>query len=257
MPAIRIGLAQMRCEKGDWAGNLRRAEANMAQAAAAGCDVVVLPEMALSGYCDPRRFPAAAQPSDCAALDAFVALTARYGIAASAGFMEANPGGGPYIAQLLAQDGRRVGQYRKVHLGEDEELYTPGTETPVFDLRVGRGVVRCGLAICADSDDPALFAAYAGAGARLILHSSAPGLYTPRTDAASWRAGYDWYRGYLGARLPPIARRHGLYIAVATQTGHTVDEDFPGGSFLFGPEGALLAESGGPEEMLLICEARL
>jgi predicted amidohydrolase len=36
-----------------------------------------------------------------------------------------------------------------------------------------------------------------------------------------------------------------------------VDEDFPGGSFLFGPEGALLAESGGPEEMLLICEARL
>ena len=109
MPAIRLGLAQMRCEKGDWAGNLRRAEAYLAEAAAAGCDVLVLPEMALSGYCHPRRFPTAAQPAGCAALDAFVALTARYGVAASAGFMEVNPCGGPFIAQLLAQDGRPGG----------------------------------------------------------------------------------------------------------------------------------------------------
>ena len=37
--------------------------------------------------------------------------------------------------------------------------------------------------------------------------------------------------------LPQYAREHGLWIAVATQTGRTVDEDFPGGGYLFNPRG--------------------
>ena len=253
MRQIRIGLAQIRCEKGAWTANLARAGAYLAAARAAGCDLVVFPEMGLSGYCDPTRFPDSVQPLDAAGVREFVRLTAQHGVAASGGFIEANPGGKPFITQVLAQAGQIVGVYRKNHVVDEEAaLFAPGQATPVFRLQAAGGEIPCALAVCADSDRPDLFAAFAGAGARVVFHSSAPGLYTRRTDAASWQAGHDWYQGYLFARLPAVARTHRLPIAVATQTGATVDEDFPGGSFVFGADGTVLAGTAGPAETLLV-----
>ena len=255
---LKIALAQLRCEKGDWAGNLARVEARMAQAVVAGCEVIVFPEMSLSGYCDPTRFPEAVQPLDGPGVAQFVALTARYPLAASAGFMETNPAGKPFITQVLARAGATVGVYRKVHVVDEEAAwFSPGSATPVFTLPGREGVVRCALAVCADSDRPDLFAAFAAGGAQVVFHSSAPGLYVRRTDAASRQAGFDWYADYLGERLPAIARANGLVIAVATQTGATVDEDFPGASFVFGPDGTILAQTPDYAEMLLIHEIAL
>lgn len=143
---------------------------------------------------------------------------------------------------MLAQNGRITGVYRKVNVVDEEAVwFSPGTETPVFDLEVGDTALRCALAVCADTDRPDLFNEFARKGARMVLHSSAPGLYTRRTDEASWQAGYDWYRSYVLERLPAYARDNKLFIAVATQTGATIDEDFPGASFVFGPDGTCLA----------------
>jgi predicted amidohydrolase len=243
----------MRSEKGDWPGNLERAERYMAQARAQGCDVIVFPEMYLSGYCDPGKFQDAVQPLDSEWIGRFVKLTGTYGMAASAGFIEANPEGKPFITQLLAQDGRMIGSYRKRHVVDDEAAwFSPGDHTPVFKLKLPEGEIGCALAICADSDNPAIFRDAAAGGARIVLHSSAPGLYGRRTDEASWQAGFDWYKSYLADRLPRYAREYGLYIAVATQTGATVDEDFPGGSFIFGPDGECLAASPDYREMMLV-----
>src|SRR5690348_17547371 len=130
-------------------------------------------------------------------------------------------------------------------------MYAAGSAMPVFTLPTRDGAVPCALAICADSDRPALFAAYAAQGARVVFHSSAPGLYTRRTDAASWQAGFAWYSGYVGERLAVWAQRHRLPIAVATQTGATADEDFPGGSFVFGTDGAILAQAPDYQETLV------
>jgi predicted amidohydrolase len=252
---VKIALAQMRCEKGDWAGNVERTEGYMQRARAARCHVIVFPEMGLSGYCDPGKFPGSVQPLDSPWVRRFVDLTVRHGIAASAGFIEANPDGKPFITQVLAQDGRIAGVYRKVHVVEEEaELFSPGHQTPVFKLRVSGGDLPCALAVCADSDRPDLFAAFAGGGARVVFHSSAPGLYGRRTDEASWRSGFEWYKSHLFERLPVWARENALYIAVATQTGATVDEDFPGGSFIFGPDGSCLAGVEGYEEVMLVYE---
>src|SRR5438270_9462234 len=91
-------------------------------------------------------------------------------------------------------------------------------------------------------------------GARVVFHSSAPGLYGRRTDKASWWEGYEWYRGYLAERLPVYARDYNLFIAVATQTGSTVDEDFPGGSYVFGPDGSLIASTENYDEQLLVVD---
>jgi predicted amidohydrolase len=252
---LRIALAQMRSEKGDWEGNLKRAERYMAQAAAENCHIIVLPEMSLSGYADPAKFPHAVQTLDSPWIEQFIALTKRHAIAASGGFIEANPGGKPYITQLLAQGGRLTGVYRKVHIVDEEaDWFSPGSDMPVFTLTLQEKELTCALAVCADDDRPDLFSTFARQGARVIFHSSAPGLYGRRKSEAEWQDGYDWYTDHLAERLPHYARRNRLYIAVATQTGATVDEDFPGGSFVFGPDGECLAGTPNWDEALLIHE---
>ncbi|HMA34680.1 MAG TPA: carbon-nitrogen hydrolase family protein [Chloroflexia bacterium] len=174
------------------------------------------------------------------------------------GFIEHNPGGKPFITQVLAQDGQIAGVYRKVHVAPDEEpWFAPGGATPVFRLRLPGGPLPCALAVCADSDRPDLFAAFAQQGARIVFHSSAPGLYSRRTDAAAWQAGFAWYRDYLFARLPVWARDNGLWIAAATQTGATVDEDFPGGSFVFAPDGTCVAATSDGAETLLVHDVEI
>ncbi len=230
----------------------------MAQASADNCDVIVFPEMSLSGYNDPAKFPDSVQPLNSEWVTRFVTLTGKYRIAASAGFIEANPRGKPFITQVLAQDGRMIGFYRKRHVVDEEaEWFSAGDHTPVFRLKLSEGEVFCALAVCADSDNPAIFRDAAQGGAQIVFHSSAPGLYGRRTDEASWQVGFDWYKSHLAQRLPLYARDNHLYIAVATQTGSTVDEDFPGGSFVFGPDGDCLAASPDWSEMLLTHEIEI
>ena len=252
---LKIALAQMRCEKGDWEGNLRRTEEWMAQAAAQGCEVVIFPEMGLSGYCYDEHYIQAARSLNSAHVRRFVDLTARYGVAASGGFIEPNGEDKPFVTQVLAQHGRIVGVYRKVNIADEEVgLFSPGTETPVFKLPLRDGELTCALAICADSDRPDLFANFAEKGARVVFQSSAPGLYVRRTDEPSWWDGYNWYKSYLGERLPGYARDNKLTIAVATQCGATLDEDFPGGSFVFDQNGECLACTEDYREALLVYE---
>lgn len=230
----------------------------MAQAREQGCHVIVFPEMGLSGYCDPAKFPGAVVPLDSSFVRQFVHLTRQHGITASGGFIEQHPRGKPFIAQVVARDGEILAVYRKMHVVDEEaEWFSPGSGTAVFDLPLPEGRLRCGVAVCADSERPDIFADLAAKGARLVLHSSAPGLYGRRTDEASWQAGYDWYKGFLAGQLPVYARDNGLYIAVATQTGSTVDEDFPGGSFVFGPDGTCLASTPDYREALLVHELEI
>lgn len=255
MMRLKLALAQVRCEKGDWAGNLARSEEYIAQASNEGCDIIIFPEMGLSGYCDPAKFPDAVRTLDAPWVLAFVGLTARYGIVASGGFIESNPTGKPFITQVLAQDGQIRGVYRKIYVVEEEaDWFTPGEETCVINLRLPEGDLTCGLAVCTDSDRADLFSDMRQQGARIIFHSSAPGLYHRRKDDADWQAGYDWYKSHLSERLPLYARDNQLFIAVATQTGATIDEDFPGGSYIFGPDGSCLACTLGYEETLLVHE---
>ncbi len=254
MAQLTLALAQMRCEKGDWASNLARTADWMAHAQAAGCAVIVFPEAGLSGYADYRRFPAAVQPLDSPTVQAAIALTARYSIAASLGFLEPNPADPrPFVTQILVAGGRVLGVYRKVHVvEEDVAMFSAAGVMPVFDLPVEGAAIPCALAICSDSDRPDLFAAFAQQGARVVFHSAAPGLYGRRTDAAGWWAGYKWYRSYLTEHLGPAARTNRLLIAVAAQAGATVDEDFPGGSCVFDLDGTCLIAAPDYSETLLI-----
>ena len=236
MPDLRIGLVQMRCEKGAISANLDAIAAYLRDGAEEGTEIMCLPEASITGYVDPTRYPEAVVEVEGPEVARFVALTRDLPLTAIAGIIEANPGGKPFITQVVAREGRLLGFYRKRTIPYDEAaLYAPGADCVTFSL----STARFGLAICADIDDSSVFADAARQGARLIFEAAAPGLYGPQ-ETRNWQSGFEWWRGECFGKLATYARDNHVHIAVATQAGRTIDEDFPGGGYVFAPDGACL-----------------
>lgn len=72
-----------------------------------------------------------------------------------------------------------------------------------------------------------------------MFELAAPGLYGDQATR-NWRSGFEWWRDKCQEHLSEYARDTGMWIAVATQAGRTVDEDFPGGGYVFAPDGRRL-----------------
>ena len=174
-------------------------------------------------------------------------MTVSSGLTAIAGFVERNPTGKPFITQVVASGGAVVGFHRKQTVVDEEaEWFAPGDGGPLFN----HGNVPFALAICADIDEPAVFNRGVQAGARVIFEVAAPGLYGEQATR-HWAESYAWWRDKCHDQLGRYARDLGIYIAVATQAGRTVDEDFPGGGFVFDPTGCCLAETPDWREQVL------
>jgi predicted amidohydrolase len=101
------------------------------------------------------------------------------------------------------------------------------------------GGLTYGLAICADIGNAALFADLARNGVQVVFELAAPGLYGDQATR-NWQSGFEWWRDKCETHLSAYAREHGFWVAVATQAGRTVDEDFPGGGYVFAPGGRRL-----------------
>jgi predicted amidohydrolase len=81
-----------------------------------------------------------------------------------------------------------------------------------------------------------VFAEYARQGAQIIFELAAPGLYGSQEDR-NWKSGFEWWEGKCLSQLGLYAKKYNIWIAVATQAGKTIDEDFPGGGYVFAPNG--------------------
>jgi predicted amidohydrolase len=237
--SLTIGLVQMRCEKGALEENLAAIHASLRAGAARGADIMCFPEMSITGYINPQQSPEAVLRLDGPEIARFVHMTSDMPVTAIAGFVEANPRGKPFITQVAACAGAILGVYRKRTIAEDEvEWFAPGSAGEVFR----HPKVVFGISICADIDTPELFSAYANQGARIVFEAAAPGLYGAQ-ETRDWRAGYQWWRDECYHKLGQYARDNAISIAVATQAGRTRDEDFPGGGYIFGPDGKCLIET--------------
>ncbi|MFZ0544256.1 MAG: carbon-nitrogen hydrolase family protein [Candidatus Promineifilaceae bacterium] len=233
---LRIGLIQMVSEKGAVAENLRVTAAYLAEAAEKQVDIVAFPEGSISGFINPIKFPEAVLRLDGPEVTEFLNLTEGLSCTVMAGVIEENGSDKPYITQVVARNGKMLGFYRKRTIENEEvPLFSPGILPFVFDHRG----VTVGTAICADIDNVVVFADYAGLGARIVFEMAAPGLYGEQATR-NWQTGYDWWEEECLTNFGRYASAHHLWIAVATQAGRTVDEDFPGGGFVFGPDGRRL-----------------
>jgi len=230
---LRIALVQMCCEKAAAAQNLAFIETTLVAAEAHKIDIVAFPEMCIAGYADPTRYPQSIMRLDGPAVAQLLSMTRGLGLTALVGLIEENDGQKPFITQIAVHDGSIVGVYRKRSI-EDEELewFSAGDVVPVLDRRG----LRYSMAICADVGNKSVFRDGALGGARIIFEMAAPGLYGAQ-ETRDWASGFCWWEGVCQEALSRYAVTYGVWIAVATQAGRTIDEDFPGGGYLFAPDG--------------------
>jgi predicted amidohydrolase len=232
---VRALLAAITCEKGDLQANLAAHVDLLDRAAQAGCDLTVFPEFSLTGSIDPVRFPDDAIAIDNDAVETLIAATGDHRSAAVFGLSE-RCGDEFFITQAVAIDGRLRGTQRKRHLGEDEQPYSTGSDPLVFELRSH----RFGIIICAEARVDWTWNATTEAGAEMVLLCSAPGLYGRRVDESSWRDALEWWESSgLGDAIRHATRLR-VPVALATQAGTTVDEDFPGIAALVSAEGTVI-----------------
>jgi predicted amidohydrolase len=164
---VRVGFVQFRARKGDLEGS-RSALVALAERAAEGVDLCVLPEMAVSGYVfpDAAAVRQVAERPDGPTARALAAVARRRGCWLVAGFAE-DAGDRLYNSALVFdRDGGLAFVYRKTLLYDaDLPWATPGDSGyAAFDTGVG----RFGVGICMDLNDDRFVAWVRGAGLRAV-----------------------------------------------------------------------------------------
>jgi predicted amidohydrolase len=232
--SIKIGLMQMRAEKGAVTENLKDISGFISEAEKRGIDIVGLPEASITGYINPTRYPHAIIAIDGQEVDNLLRMSRGRKTTVLAGLIENNPAGKPFITHIAFRDGKIIGTYRKRRLGgpPDTEWFSRGRKTTAFKFKD----LKYGIAICADIDGENIFAEYVRQGAQIVFELAAPGLYGEQSTR-DWQKGFKWWERVCLRRLGKYAKKYGIWIAVATQAGRTSDEDFPGGGYVFNPDG--------------------
>jgi len=205
--------------------------------------------MCIGGYADPTRYPSAIMTLDGSELTCIRAMTVGLELTAMVGLIEENPGYKPFITQVALRDGETVGYYRKRSIeGEEADWFSPGGPVPV--LRHDELVYS--MAICADIGNESVFRDGASGGAQIIFEMAAPGLYGEQ-ETRNWESGFRWWEGECEDHLSRYASTYGVWVAVATQAGRTIDEDFPGGGYLYASDGRrLFATPDGAERVVYL-----
>lgn len=191
-PLLPLSVAAVQLTAGaDKAANIAQAAQLVEQAAAAGADLVVLPEK-FNGFGSPAILDRCAEPADGGeTVEAMRAWAREHGIWLVGGSItEAVPGREKWFNTTFVFDraGAVVATYRKVHLFDvdvhgqryrESDLEAPGDEIVVVEVD-GWTV---GLAICYDLRFPELFRALADRGAQLLV---LPAAFTRTTGEAHW-----------------------------------------------------------------------
>lgn len=233
---VRIGLIQMLCEKAAIAQNLEAIKRYLQEGVTYGLDIVCFPEMSITGYADPTEFRQAIIRLDGPEVECLLEMTRGKLITVLAGLIEENPVGKPFITQIVVQDGLLLGYYRKKRIVDEEaEWFQSGAFIPIFK----HDELSFGVAICADIGSHEVFAECARQGAKIVFEAAAPGLHGEQATR-DWKAGFEWWEGECQKYLSRYAKKYDIWVAVATQAGRTVDEDFPGGGYVFAPNGQRL-----------------
>lgn len=233
---VRIGLVQMLCEKAMIAENLEGIARYLDEATTCCVDILCFPEMSITGYADPRKYPEAIIRLDGPEVGRLLEITRGNSTTILAGLIEENPRCKPFITQVVVQNGELLGFYRKKRIVDEEiDWFSPGDLVPIFM----HGELSFGIAICADIGSHEVFARCASQGAKIVFEAAAPGLHGEQATR-DWRAGFNWWKGECKKYLSRYTRKYDIWVAVATQAGRTVDEDFPGGGYVFASNGQCL-----------------
>jgi NAD+ synthase (glutamine-hydrolysing) len=259
MPQLRVALAQIDVTVGDLPGNAAHVIDQVSAAADAGAHLVLLPEMALTGYPPEdlvlrRSFVAASQ----AALERLTTDLAAAGlgdVAVVVGYLNAcpdavprlgRPPGEPQNAAAVIYNGRVVARYAKHHLPnygvfDEFRYFVPGNSLPVVRLHG----VDVAITICEDlwqEGGPITACRAADAGLVITINGS------------------PYERNKDDVRCDLVRRRAaeaGATLAYVNMIGGQDELVFDGDSIVVGADGTVLARAAQFVEELLVVDLDL
>jgi len=256
-----LALAQIAPVLGDLAQNVAMHQKNLAEAKAAGADLVIFPELSLTGYQLQDLAPEVAMRRNDPRLLALATLTAG-GPSAVVSFVESTDDHRLFAAAALLERGEVRHVARKCYLPtyglfDERRFLAAGDSIRATRASIGgpsvTGDVGIGIGVCEDFWHPTLPSILAQDGAELLINVAAGPARGASVDAdeglgsaASW-----------GTLLRATAALTTSYVAFTNRVG--VDESliFWGGSRVIGPDGVVLAEAPLFEEALLLAEIDL
>lgn len=249
---VTIGLAQMYPRLGDVAANLEKHLALIEEAASKQVDLLVFPELSLTGYnVQDLAQEIALTPSGEHPLFGKL-LTASRQLDLVVGFIERDRRGRVYIAGAYLADGQIAHIHRKVYLPtyalfDEGRYFAWGDAICAFDTRFG----RAGLLICEDfwhASPPYLL--WLDGADILVFTSASPARGTSHTDKL------DSTR-FVELVNQSYASLYGSFVIHANRVGWEDGIAFWGGSTIFAPNGELVAQAPYFEETLLTAEIDL
>ena len=173
MSPLRIALVQLPAHEDDVAASTKSGVTAVAEAAALGADVVLFPEMWLTGY--SMADLSLAEPVDGSYVDAFREAARAHVVAVVATLLERVESGVRNTAVLIDRTGEVRLVYAKVHtcVFDLETVLVPGDAFPVAELVTGSGPVSVGIMICYDREFPESARELMLGGAEVVLTPNA------------------------------------------------------------------------------------
>lgn len=239
---LKLAVAQITARHGDIAANLPKHLEMIAAARAGGADVLLFPELSLTGYCVGDQTLALAIPRDHAVIGQLA--DASRDIWTVVGFIEEGVAAQVHNSLVVLRNGAIAFLHRKLNLAtfgrlEEGKHFAGGRYLETFDIGPRW---RAATLICADSWNPALvhLAAVQGATLLLLPVASALGVVGGEfSNPVGWQRVLDFY-----------AMVYGMPLAMANFAGEQAGAVFWGGSRILDPNGNPLAQAGDGEELI-------
>ncbi len=242
---FKVALGQMECIVGDKEANLAKMEEMAKRAREEGAELIVFPELSLTGYVCRDLFYELAEPVPGPSTERVAELARREDIYVVFGLPERSPVSASVLyntAVLVGPEGF-IGAFRKMHLPthsvfEEKRYFRPGYGAEVFSTRL----CRVGLMICYDAFFPEVARLLRLRGAQLIVCISAsPGVR----------------RAYFETLLSARALENTVHLAYVNLAGREDGLQFWGGSRLIGPTGSIIVRARYDEEDFVVGEVDL
>ena len=249
---LPIALAQINTHLGDVQANLEKHLSLAREAKAAGTELLVFPELSLTGYvlqdlvssvaCQPKPDDPVFRPL----------LEASHDLDIVVGFVDEDTRHRFYIGGAYLSQGRVLHVHHKVYLPtyglfDEGRFFAPGDRVRAFDTRFG----RLGMLICEDfwhASPPYLL--WMDGADILLFTSASPGrglTSQPKLDSSRWVELVN----------QAYASLFTTFVAHANRTGYEDGLNFWGGSTIFGPNSSLLAQGPYFKEALVFAELDL
>jgi predicted amidohydrolase len=248
---VRITLAQLDSRMGEIDANVGRAEQAIMEAARESPDLIVFPELFLSGYSVGEVDHDLAMSPEDEPMAKLAELAKPAGLVM--GFMEAGRNGlHTYNSAAYYEYGRLVHVHRKLYLPnyasfEERKHFAPGQAMRAFPVDSGR--THMAMLVCNDAWQPqlAFLATQDGARALIVPTASAQSAFPERYDS------YGYWRG--------ITRFYGRmfqqYVIFTNRVGCEGKLRFWGGSHVVDPWGNVVSEAPEDAEHLLTVDINM